>query len=59
MGSTYHGLSFVQATPGANVSSGGKKSRDKSTVLCHIYKELGHFRMNVLWQSLSLPQVIS
>ena len=41
MGSTNDGLSFAQATTGVN--SGGKKSRDKSTVVCHRCKELGHF----------------
>ena len=44
MGSTKDGLSCAQATTGANVPSGGKKStRDKSTVVCHRCKELGHF----------------
>jgi len=33
----------AQATTGANVSSGGKKSRDKSAVVCHRCKGLGQF----------------
>ena len=43
MGSTNDGLSFAQATSCANVSSGGMKSRDKSTVVYHRFKELEHF----------------
>jgi len=43
MGSTNYVFSFAQASTGAIVSSGGKRSRDKSTVVCHRCKELGHF----------------
>ena len=48
MGSTNDGLSFAQVTNRRQCLIRGKKLRDKTTVVCHRCKELGHFSYECL-----------